>query len=158
MAIPVTEEMIARQTPEAQGMIRSLLEIIRRQQVTINSLLARVDELNARIQVLEAALDQKNKTPLNSSVPPSTEHPHAKSLGPRPPTKRPRGGQAGHPKRQRTLLDPEDCHEVVPLKPMSCRSCGKALGGIDPDPLRHQVREIPQPQPVVIESQRHRLT
>jgi transposase len=158
MDVLVTEETIARQTPEAQGIIRSLLEVIERQQITINSLLARVDELTARVQELETALDQKNKTPLNSSVPPSTEHPHAKSLAAGPPTKRPRGGQPGHPKHQRTLLDPEDCNEVVPLKPTCCRSCGKALEGIDSDPLRHQVWEIPQPQPVVIEYQRHRLT
>jgi transposase len=151
MDVPITEEMIARQPPEAQAIIRSLLEIIQRQQATI-------DALTTRVQVLEAALDQKGKTPWNSSVPPSTEHPHAKSLPPRSPTKRPRGGQPGHPKHERAWLPAEECHEVVPLKPTCCRSCNQALEGVDPEPLRHQVWEIPQPQPVVIEYQRHRLT
>jgi transposase len=148
MDVPVTEEMIARQPPEAQAIIRSLLEIIKRQQATI-------DALTARVQVLEAALDRKNKTPLNSSVPPSTEHPRAKSLRARPPTKRARGGQPGHPKQERTRLPAEDCDEVVPPFPVACRNCGAALEGIDSEPLRHQVWEIPQPQPIVIEYQRH---
>jgi transposase len=57
----VTEDLIARQPPEAQAIIRLLL--------------ARIAELDARVLELEARL---NKTPRNSSLPPSTEHPHAK--------------------------------------------------------------------------------
>ena len=158
MDVPLTDEMIARQTPEAQSIIRSLLEIIQRQQATIDALIARVDVLTARVKELEEALGQLPKSPLNSSVPPSTEHPHSKSLPPRSPTKRPRGGQSGHPKHERTLLPPENCHEVVTLKPTTCRGCGAALDGTDPEPLRHQVWEIPLPQPLVTEYQRQRLT
>jgi transposase len=57
----VTAELIARQPPEAQAIIRLLL--------------ARIRELEARLAELEARL---NKTPRNSSLPPSSEHPHAK--------------------------------------------------------------------------------
>ena len=81
----LTDEVIARQTPEAQAIIRSLLAVIQRQQATINALTARVREL-------EAKLGQNPPSPLNSSVPPSTEHPHAKSLPSRGSTKRRRGG------------------------------------------------------------------
>jgi transposase len=165
MDVPLTEEMIAQQSPEAQAIIRSLLEIIVQQQEKIESLPSQADQLTiqtrtltARVQELEAMLDLKKKTPLNSSVPPSTEHPHAKSLPAKPATKRPRGGQPGHPKHERPLLDSEDSDEVVPLKPTVCRRCGKALEGVDSEPLRHQVWEIPQPQPIVIEDQRQRLT
>jgi hypothetical protein len=51
MDVPITKEMIARQSPEAQAIIRSLLEIIKRQQATI-------DALTTRVRVLEAAVDQ----------------------------------------------------------------------------------------------------
>lgn len=151
MDVPVTEEMIARQTPEAQAIIRSLLNIIKQQQDTIKA-------LTARVKVLEEKLGQPPKTPLNSSIPPSTEHPHQKSLPAKPPTRRPQGGQLGHPKHERTLLPLEACDDVVVLTPSACRRCGAALQGVDPEPLRHQVWEIPQPQPVVTEYQRHRLT
>jgi len=47
MSLEVTEELIARQTPEAQAIIRALLATIRQLQ------------------------DQLNQSPCNSSVPPS---------------------------------------------------------------------------------------
>ncbi len=116
------------------------------------------------------------KTAQNSSLPPSAEHPHAKTSGAgavetgedhaagggdaaeRKPLKKKRGGQRGHPKQERTLLPLEQCADVVPLKPKRCRGCGEKLRGDDPDPWRHQVWELPQPQPLVTEYQRHRLT
>jgi hypothetical protein len=54
MTLEITEELIARQTPEAQAIIRALL---------------------AKIQELQ---DRLNQSPRNSSSPPSAEHPHAK--------------------------------------------------------------------------------
>ena len=136
----VTEEVIARQPPEAQAIIRMLL--------------ARIAELDARVADLEARL---NKTPRNSSLPPSSEHPHAK---PAPQTgksgKKP-GGQPGHPKHERPLIPVEQCQEIVPLKPTACRRCGTKLSGDDPEPWRHQVWELPEIKPLVTEYQRHRL-
>ena len=61
MSLEITEELIARQTPEAQAIIRMLL---------------------AKIQQLQ---DQLNQSPRNSSLPPSTEHPHAKPPRPKSP-------------------------------------------------------------------------
>jgi transposase len=127
----VTEDLIARQPPEAQAVIRLLV--------------AKISELEARL----------NKTPRNSSLPPSTEHPHAK------PTRKKRGkkpgGQPGHAKHARALIPAEQCQEVVPRKPTACRRCGTKLSGSDPEPLRHQVWELPEIKPVVTEYQRHRL-
>jgi hypothetical protein len=54
MSLEITEERIARHTPEAQAIIRALLTKIRQWQ------------------------DQLKQSPRNFSVPPSTEHPHAK--------------------------------------------------------------------------------
>jgi hypothetical protein len=58
MSLEITKELIARQTPEAQAIIRALLAKIRQLQ------------------------DQLSPSPRNSSVPPSTEYAHAKP--PRP--------------------------------------------------------------------------
>ena len=130
----VTEELIARQPPEAQAIIRILL--------------AKIAELEARL----------GKSPRNSSLPPSGEHPHAKPTPDQPKSGKKPGGQPGHAKHARPLIAVENCAEVLPLKPTACRRCGAKLSGSDPEPLRHQVWDLPEIQPIVTEYQRHRLT
>jgi len=130
----VPEELIARQTPEAQAIIRLLL--------------AKIAELEARL----------NMTPRNSSLPPSTQHPHAKPTPQKEKSGKKPGGQPGHAKRERALIPTEQCSQVVPVVPKACRRCGERLAGSDPQPLRHQVWEIPEIIPLVTEYQRHRLT
>ena len=46
---------------------------------------------------------------------------------------------------------------MVDHHPDACRRCGQLLDGIDPEPLRHQVIEIPPITPLVIEHRLHRL-
>jgi transposase len=133
MTLEITDELIARQPPEAQAIIRALL---------------------SKIGELQARLDQ---SPRNSSRPPSTEHPHARPQRPKAKGRRPPGGQPGHAKYARPLLPPEQCTAVLPLKPTACRRCGRALAGDDPTPLRHQVWELPEIQPQVVGYRRHRL-
>jgi transposase len=142
MSLEITEEIIARQPPEAQAIIRALL--------------AEIVELRARIEDLER--QAKGKTPQNSSLPPSTQHPHAKPASRKSKSKRKRGGQPGHKKHQRPLIPTEQCDDVQPLKPSACRRCGERLSGEDPQPLRHQVWEVPEIKPHVTEYQQHRLT
>jgi transposase len=134
MQLEITEALIDRQAPEAQAIIRLLL---------------------AKIQELQ---EQLNQSPRNSSLPPSTEHPHAKPLRPKSPSKRRRGRQPGHPKQERPLLPTEQCDGKIALKPAAYRRCGTQLLGEDARPLRHQVWELPEIKPQVIEYQRHRLT
>jgi transposase len=133
MTLEITDDLIARQPPEAQAIIRLLLE---------------------RIRALEERLGQ---SPRNSSLPPSSEHPHAKPPLSKPKSRRRPGGQPGHPKYDRPLLPPERCDLVIPLRPHACRRCGTVLAGDDPQPLRHQVWELPEIRPQVTEYQRHRL-
>jgi transposase len=109
--------------------------------------------LTARVAELEAKLGKK---PTNSSKPPSTTHPHDKPP-PKPQSERKRGGQPGHEKHERALIPIEECQEVVPCVPTECRRCGKGLTGADPEPIRHQVWELPEIKPIVTEYQQHRL-
>jgi transposase len=132
----------------------SVIALIRWQARQIQRLTARVAELEAHVADLTARL---NKDSTNSSVPPSVTHPHAKPLTPGPKSVRRRGGQPGHDKHERALIPVEDCQAVVPCVPIECRRCGRALHGIDPQPLRHQVWELPEIRPVVTEYQWHRL-
>jgi transposase len=135
----ITEELIARQPLEAQAIIRLLL--------------AHIAKLEARIAELEGV----RKTPQNSSLPPSTQHPHARPKPPQRKSKKRQGGQPGHTKHERPLIPTEDCDDVQPLRPTECRRCGGKLSGSDPEPLRHQVWELPEIEPLVTEYQRHRL-
>ena len=138
----VTEKRIARQPPEAQAIIRALL--------------ARIAKLEAELEELRRQV--KGKTPQNSSLPPSTQHPHARPQPPKRKSKKRRGGQPGHAKHERPLIPTEDCDSMESLKPKECRRCGGKLSGNDPEPLRHQVWELPEIKPLVTEYQRHRLS
>jgi transposase len=115
---------------------------------------ALIQWLTARVAELEAKL---GKDSTNSSKPPSASHPHDKPPPAKPKSKRKRGGQPGHDKHERPLLPPEQCQQVIPVIPSNCRRCGNELTGVDADPLRHQVWELPEIQPIVTEYQRHRL-
>jgi transposase len=110
--------------------------------------------LTGRVAELEAQLGKNSS---NSSLPPSVGHPHAKP--PRPPRRcrRSPGGQPGHVKHERALIPVEQCQAVVSCRPTACRRCGEPLTGDDPEPLRHQVWELPEIVALVTEYQRHRL-
>jgi transposase len=137
----ITEDIIGRQPREAQAIIRAL-------QAEIIALRAELDKLQRQ---------QKGKTPQNSSLPPSTQHPHARPAPRKRKSKKRRGGQPGHPKHERKLIPSGDCDEVIPLKPKECRRCGAKLLGNDPNPLRHQVWELPDIKALITEYQQHRL-
>ncbi|HEY8671735.1 MAG TPA: IS66 family transposase [Terriglobales bacterium] len=136
---PVTAEQIKALPPE----IRTLVILI-------------IVYYERRIAKLEAKLNGGKKTPRNSSLPPSGEHPHAKPKREKKKSKKKRGGQPGHPKSDRKLIPTEQCSKVVVLFPDSCRRCDTALDGKDLEPLRHQVWELPVITPEVTEYQLHR--
>ncbi|HEU5117781.1 MAG TPA: DUF6444 domain-containing protein [Isosphaeraceae bacterium] len=137
MSFDLTPQQLANFGPEAEMIIRALLVEIQR--------------LNDRLVELEA-----RKTPQNSSMPPSTQHPHARPT-PKARTKKKQGGQHGHKKHQWSLIPTEQCDDVQTLKPVECRRCGTPLSGSDPQTQRHQVWELPEIKPHVTEYQRHRL-
>src|SRR3989304_111724 len=101
----ISEDLIRRQPPEPQAIIRTLL--------------AKIAELEARL----------NKTPQNSSLPPSSQHPHVKPAPPRTASGKKPGGQPGHEKFEGALVPP-----------------------------RHQIAALPEIKPLITESQLPRLT
>jgi transposase len=145
MQPPIPAELWDQIPPAAQAAITALVQQYERQ---LQALQKQVNEFEQRL----------NKNSTNSSLPPSSEHPHAKPI--RHTTKSPRrsGGQPGHAKHQRPLLPTEQCQRVIPCVPPTCRRCAAPLSGTDPQPLRHQVWELPEIKPSVMEYQRHRLT
>ena len=134
MPLGVTEKLFAQQSSETQAIIRRLL--------------AKIQELKSQLLKL---------TQQNSSLPPSSQHPHAKPIPPKSKSSRKRGGQPGHPRHQRVLIPSAECREVFPLRPSVCSCCGERLRGSDSEPRRHQVWELPEIKPVITEYQKHRL-
>ena len=55
---------------------------------------------------------------------------------------------------QRELVPLEKVKHVVEVKPSRCGKCRRTLQGSDPDPLRHQVVELP---PLLAETEEWRL-
>jgi transposase len=124
-------------SPEAQAAVSSL-----------------VQSFEVRIAELEERLG-KNST--NSSKPPSSDPPSVKRRPPAPASGKKRGGPPGHHRQARPLVPPEQLRQVFECKPPRCRWCGDALAGDDPEPIRHQVAEVPPVQPTVDEYRLHRL-
>jgi transposase len=121
-------------------------------QARLNECEARIAELEREVKQLRSPHDPKPGKP----APKSDAGTVSKNSSADPPKRR-RGGQPGHPKSARPLIPTAQCDEVVELVPDACRKCGAALPGRDPNPLRHQVYELPVIQPTVTEYQLHRL-
>jgi transposase len=146
---PISPEQLAALPPEIRAVVQALIDHYE----------GRLAVLRAENDALRTELAQAQKNSRNSSKPPSTEHPHAKPLPPaKPKSQRQRGGQPGHEKHERALISAEECSAICDHRPKKCRGCGGRLSGTDPVPLRHQVWELPEIQPLVTEHRRHRLT
>lgn len=94
----------------------------------------------------------------NSSTPPSSDGPGAPPRPNRKPTGRLRGGQPGHAGKSRALVAAADVDEAYSMWPDEWSSCKAVLNGDDPDPLEHQVVEIPDPKVIVSAYLLHALT
>lgn len=116
-------------------------------------LMDRVAKLEAENGDLRARLAQ-NST--NSSKPPSSDPPGVPRQV-KPPSGRKPGGQPGHKRNLRELIPVEQVDEVKDVLPSICRCCKGHLHGRDPDPIRHQVTEVPVVKPTVTEYRLHAL-
>lgn len=132
--IGIPPELAAEMTPAVKAFVVMLID--------------RIEQLEDQLQKL---------TPRNSSLPPSSEHPHARpKRKPTPGKKRKQGGQKGHKKHTRDLISSAQCNEVIACQPDACRRCGGRLEADASEPTRHQVWDLPPIKPTVIEYQLHR--
>jgi transposase len=141
---PLPEPLWKTASPELQA---AILLLVQHYEERIAQLENRINDLENRLKL--------NST--NSSKPPSSDPIGIKRRPPAPPSKKKRGGQPGHCKARRILVPPEKVRETFDCKPDACRRCGHELAGDDPEPLVHQVAELPRIEPIVDEYRLHRL-
>jgi transposase len=140
MPPPLPEELLVTLPPAVQAYIRYL-----------ESVVVRVESLQARVAELEAKLNQNSS---NTSKPPSSDGPQVKPAPPRVPSGQKRGGQPGHPKHERVILPPD---EVIEHRPKRCHRCCAKLAGDDANPVVDQVIDLPEKLRHVIHHRRHTL-
>jgi transposase len=117
--------------------------------VLVESLVARINALEARIEVLE---NQKSKDSKNSSKPPSGDGFAKRTKSLRTKSGRKSGGQKDHPGS--TLEWCEEVDEVFIHPVIDCKSCGASLENVEVLNLRcSQVQELPPIKLVVHEHQ-----
>jgi transposase len=118
-----------------------------------------VAELIAEVRDLKARLGQNAS---NSSLPPSANPPDAPKPVVKTPTGRKPGGQPGHPPHMRLRLPPERLKQTILYIPKVCEDCQAALpatpGSKDPEPIWHQVAELPPMLAEITEHQAHART
>lgn len=142
-------------TPRSvQTLVLGLLAVVAELKQSVLQLQERNEQQQQRINELE---EQVGKNSRNSSKPPSSDPPSVKKPPPKAKGKRQRGGQKGHQGQGRRLKPPEEVDRFVISKPTECQRCGSLLLGEDPEPKRHQVSELPEIKPELVEYQRHRL-
>ena len=116
----------------------------------LRRLRAEIEALRARVAELEAELAAARKNSGNSSKPPSSDI--AKPS--RPPRtkdndkkgKRKRGGQPGHPRRERPAFAPEEIDQAWDYTLTHCPDCGdKLTPGSEPPRVLQQVEIVAQP-------------
>lgn len=144
MSLNIPEDVISRQSLEAQAIIRALI-------AEVAELKSHVIGLQAEVTALKLEFGRQNGTPQNSLLPLSTQHRRARPPSTRGKSKKNREWWPGHPRRQRAVIPAEECHEVVTLKPEQCRRCGTILTGDDASRWRHQVWKLPEIKPIVTE-------
>ncbi|MGB6300240.1 MAG: IS66 family transposase [Rivularia sp. (in: cyanobacteria)] len=115
----------------------------------------RLADLEAKQQEL---LEKINRTSKNSSSPPSLDPLNAEKRSEKKnKSGKKRGGQPGHKGHSRHLYDVSECDSVLEHHPETCSCCAEKLLGVDANPYRHQILEIPPITPIIVEHRLHQL-
>ena len=139
-------------------------ERIERLERQVEMLLAKVAEQAATIEAQAAEIAELKRrlgeNSSNSSKPPSSDSPQARVDRSKPaPSGRRRGGQPGHKGHRRVLLPLSKVTKREDCFPPACRKCDAALPRRpDPEPLIHQVVDVPEIKPSVLQLDCHRVT
>jgi transposase len=114
-------------------------------------------ELAAEVAKNQELLEKINRTSKNSSSPPSSDPLNTEKQKQKKKSDKKRGGQPGHKGHSRHLYDVSECDSVLEHQPETCSGCGEKLVGVDSNPRRHQVVEIPPIIPIIVEHRLHQL-
>jgi transposase len=139
-------ERIAR----LERQVELLLAKVEAQAATIKAQAEEIAELKRRL----------GENSSNSNKPPSTDSPADRQARPKDaPSGKPRGGQRGHKGHKRTFLPPHRVRSSTDCFPTRCRRCDEALPKRrDPDPIQHQVVDVPKIEPIADDYWLHRVT
>lgn len=143
-----------RTPASVKRLVESQAERLKQQELELAQLKQQLGEVQGKIAILT---EQKKQNSSNSSTPPSTDLPNAPKRQQKRKSGRKRGGQPGHQGHSRLLYAIEDCVSVTDCYPEKCRCCGEKMQGVDPQPYRHQVVELPPVTPQVEEYRLHQL-
>ncbi|MFB2767942.1 IS66 family transposase [Pelatocladus sp. BLCC-F211] len=144
----ISQEDWGRTPNSVKKLVEEMVQQIEQQEKKIAEVLTAQEQL----------LEKINQTSKNSSLPPSSDPPGFGKKQPKHKSSKKRGGQAGHKGNSRDLYPIEECSEVIDHHPEECANCGASLKGVDTNPYRHQIVEIPPISPIVIEHRLHQLT
>lgn len=131
----------------------------------------RLEQLERQVAVLTATVEAQaaeivelrrrlGENSSNSSKPPSSDSPADRRARPKnPPSGKLRGGQRGHKGHQRTFLPSSQVQSTTDCFPSRCRGCWTVLPKRrDPEPVHHQVVDIPKVEPTADDYWLHRVT
>jgi transposase len=146
--LKITPEDWQLTPPSVQRVILHVLERLAALEEEVSSLRAETERLR----------EQTRRSSRNSSQPPSSDAPGKPPRQPHQSSGKKRGAQPGHQGHQRKLYPPEECRSMNDHLPAQCGACGTVLTGSDPNPVRHQVVELPKVKPLVDEHRLHQLS
>lgn len=118
-------------------------------------LVAKDREIGRLSQELALVRERLNTTSRNSSRPPSLDPLSAPKRESNVRGRRGRGGQPGHEFHPRELYPVDQCASVTDHRSEICCECGVPLESEDPNPVRHQIVDMPAITPVVHEHRLH---
>ena len=122
--------------------------------VTIIVLLNEIQYLRKRLSSFEKDSSASHKPPSSDGFRKKRGSPKRGASGRKP------GGQKGHPGKARVMALPSQVSQTIPHKLQSCKKCGISLSeSHESTPVgKHQVWEIPEIKPSVIEHVFYRTT
>lgn len=153
--LPIPPEGWAKTPLSVQAVVVMLWEENQVLKAQVAQLQKQVGKLESEVARLQ---ERVNKTSQNSSKPPSSDPPQMRKPPQPDSSEKKKGGQKRHAGKGRKLKPPDQVSQVVSSLPSVCRDCGSALHGMDPQPERHPVSELPKIEPEIIAYQRHTLT
>lgn len=139
-------------------------ERIERLEHQVQILLAKIEAQAAEVAALKAENAELRRrlgqNSSNSSKPPSSDSPADRAARPASPASgKRRGGQPGHKGSKRELVPANEVDSIENCHPGHCRRCARGLPKrFDPEPVRHQVWDLPEVEPIVHEYRLHRAT